>query len=449
MTKYKKYEKYKDSGIEWIGEIPEHWTIAKIKNKCFYQEGPGLRNWQFTDSGIKVICVTNIKDNKIDFSSFTKYISSEEYNNLYKHFTVNKGDILLSSSGASWGKVAEYTSDEKVILNTSTIRINENENSDISVNFIKWIMQCESTRKQLELFMTGSCQPNFGPSHLGKVIIPIPDSEEQDEISKFINKKIFKIDSIITDKEKLITLLEEKIQAIITEAVTKGLNPNVKMKNSGVEWIGEIPEHWEIHRLREVCLINPNKSELTMNKELEVTFVPMENIVSAGAVDTSITKDISEVYNGYTYFREEDIIMAKVTPCFENGNISVVNGLANEIGFGTTELHVLRAKRDINNKFLYYLLQSNRFRLEGIASMYGVAGLKRIPVEFIKNYKFALPNIEEQKAIVEQIDKTISEINSVNGSIKEQIEKLKEYRQSLISEAVTGKIDVRDYCKEA
>ena len=96
---YKSYEEYKDSNIEWIGEIPEHWDVRKMKNLIFFQEGPGLRNWQFTDDGIKVICVTNITEEGIDFSNYKKFISEEEYKQIYQHFTVNKGDLLLSSSG--------------------------------------------------------------------------------------------------------------------------------------------------------------------------------------------------------------------------------------------------------------------------------------------------------------------------------------------------------------
>lgn len=174
----------------------------------------------------------------------------------------------------------------------------------------------------------------------------------------------------------------------------------------------------------------------------------MENIISSGVIDTSITKNISEVYSGYTYFREEDIIVAKVTPCFENGNISIAYGLSNGIGFGTTELHVLRSKDKFDNRFIFYVLQSNRFKLEGIASMYGVAGLKRIPTEFVQNFKFAVPAIEEQKEIANFIDKKIKEISQIKNEIVLQINKLKEYRQSLIFEAVTGKIDVRNVAAE-
>src|SRR5579875_2858781 len=165
--------------------------------------------------------------------------------------------------------------------------------------------------------------------------------------------------------------------------------------DSGVESIGYIPEGWSVKRLKDVCVLNPSKSEAKLSEDTEVTFLPMENILSVGKVDTSLVKEYSEDAVGYTYFREGDIIVAKVTPCFENGNIALAKGLLNGIGFGTTELHVLRATAKCDSRYIFYLIQSNRFRLEGIASMYGVAGLKRIPADFVANFKFALPSVVE------------------------------------------------------
>src|SRR5690606_4182192 len=177
------------------------------------------------------------------------------------------------------------------------------------------------------------------------------------------------------------------------------------MKDSGVEWIGEIPEHWQVIRIKDSCILNPAKSEVDKESSINVTFIPMENVLSAGKVDTSIEKPLSEVYGGYTYFKDGDIVVAKVTPCFENGNIAILAKLKNGIGFGTTEFHVIRTQKDYLNKYLYYVFQSERFRQEGVSSMYGVAGLKRIPSEFIANYKFAIPNLNEQVEVANYLDK--------------------------------------------
>lgn len=210
----------KDSGVEWLGEIPEHWKVNKFLRLAFFQEGPGLRNWQFTDDGIKVICVTNITDKGIIFDNYSKFIDQEDYCKNYKHFTVNFGDLLLSSSGNSWGKVAEYLEKETVILNTSTIRINQSSKGEYYKIFIKWILQSDAAREQLVLLMTGSCQPNFGPSHLAKLLVPVPPLPEQEKIAQFLDRETSKIDNLITKTRTSIDHLKEYRTALISAAVT-------------------------------------------------------------------------------------------------------------------------------------------------------------------------------------------------------------------------------------
>ena len=209
----------KDSGVEWIGEIPSHWLFTKFNRFVFFQEGPGLRTFQFTDEGTKVICVTNITEKGIDFT-YKKFISIDEYFEKYQHFTVEKGDYLLSSSGNSWGKVSEYLDDEKVMLNTSTIRLNTLDSSIYNKSLIPHILKSEVVRKQLEILMTGSCQPNFGPSHLNQLVIPIPPLSEQQQIVEYLDEQTGLIDKTISIEEKRIELLKEYRQSLISEVVT-------------------------------------------------------------------------------------------------------------------------------------------------------------------------------------------------------------------------------------
>lgn len=209
----------KDSGVEWIGEIPKHWVINKLNRLAFFQEGPGLRTFQFTDDGVKVICVTNITENGIDFT-YKKYISTEEYLEKYQHFRVRKGDLLLSSSGNSWGKVSEYLEDDIVILNTSTIRLNTLDKEKFVKNLIKYILKSDLVRIQLDILMTGSCQPNFGPTHLNQIVIPVAPILEQEEIVKYLDGKTQEIDDLIYIEQQRIETLKEYRQSLISEVVT-------------------------------------------------------------------------------------------------------------------------------------------------------------------------------------------------------------------------------------
>jgi restriction endonuclease S subunit len=429
----KKYDNYKDSGIEWIGEIPEHWEVNKFGRAMFFQEGPGLRNWQFSQNGVKVICVTNIVPPNIDFSKMTKFISIDEYESKYKHFTVIKGDIMLASSGASWGKVAEYTDDEIVILNTSTIRINEGENNKVKKDFIKWIIQSPYINESINILLTGSCQPNFGPTHLNKLICVYPTSiAEQTTIANYLDQKTTKIDQLINQKKRFIELLQEERTAVINQAVTRGLDPKVKMKDSGIEWLGEIPEHWEVKKLKYICdLINIRATEKPdyvlaleniTNWTGEIIGNPFENKMEGDA----------------TLFETNDILFNKLRPYLAK----VVK--TDREGGCVGELLVLRAKDNISADYLYHRLSSEMIITIVDNSTYGSKMPRASWDKFISNIYVGIPPTEEQLGIANYVKGKVSEIMLLQEKSQQEIELLKEYKTALISEVVTGKVDVRE-----
>lgn len=222
----------KDSDLSWLGQIPKHWAVAKLKRVCFYQEGPGLRHWQFTDAGVRVICVTNITKQGITFDDYQRWISIEEYQRTYKHFTVQRGDLLLASSGNSWGKVAEYDSDESVILNTSTMRLNASRFGRITKDFLRLLLTADYLNTQLLVLLTGSCQPNFGPSHLDRLIVAFPPTiEEQQNIIAIYQRKSGQIDSLLSAYDRQLSLLAEYRAALIHECVT-GQRPVPEVANA-------------------------------------------------------------------------------------------------------------------------------------------------------------------------------------------------------------------------
>ena len=148
--------------------------------------------------------------------------------------------------------------------------------------------------------------------------------------------------------KKLIALLKEQKQNIINEAVTKGINPEVEMKDSGLEWLGEIPAHWEVRRLKQIIYFNPSKNEnvKTASPEERVVFLPMEKISVDGRIDCSLKSELKQVSEGFTYFAKDDVVIAKITPCFENGKGAFLSELETDFGFGTTELFVLRPSKN-------------------------------------------------------------------------------------------------------
>lgn len=195
---------------------------------------------------------------------------------------------------------------------------------------------------------------------------------------------------------------------------------------------------WSEKKIKYIARINPSKSEVThLPSTTAVTFLPMEYISENGVLDLTNIQTIADTYNGFTYFRENDIIIAKITPCFENGKGALCEGLENGIGFGTTELHVLRPSENIVPKFLYYVSKSHPFRSIGTATMKGAAGQKRVTDEFISQYKIAFPSTAQQMKIVEFIDNNVERIDKLIEKKQKLVELLQEKRQAIIDEAVT------------
>lgn len=212
-------------------------------------------------------------------------------------------------------------------------------------------------------------------------------------------------------------------------------------KDSGVEWIGKIPLHWEQVRMKFLCKVNPSKSDLKVPRNTKVTFLPMENIGEDGTLNLNEERELTDVWDGFTYFKDDDVIIAKITPCFENGKGALCRNLINGLGFGTTELHVLRAKNQVVPGFIWYVTKSHGFRVMGEAMMQGAAGQKRVPKDFIENFVVCVPTPVEQQAIVNFLDRKTAEIDSIIADKEKLIELLQEKRQAIITQAVTKGLD--------
>ena len=216
------------------------------------------------------------------------------------------------------------------------------------------------------------------------------------------------------------------------------LEPYRRYKPTGIDWLGKVPEHWELKRGRFCIRVNPPSDGLRqLNPEDEVSFVPMEAIGEYGGISLDQTRVISDVGLGYTEFDNGDILVAKITPCFENGKGALAADLLNGAAFGTTELHILRSAPNLESNFLFYFTVSRLFRSNGEGEMYGAGGQKRVPSDFCKNIPVPLPSMDEQCVIAEFLDRETSKIDTLVAKKRTLIERLKEKRIALISRTVT------------
>ena len=208
-------------------------------------------------------------------------------------------------------------------------------------------------------------------------------------------------------------------------------------QDSGVEWLGRIPSHWDVVPIKHLAILNPKKS--TLSQDLmsdECSFVPMEKLKFNSLV-LDEKKVIKDVYDGYTYFENEDILVAKVTPCFENNNTTIAKDLINGVGFGSSEIFVLRVNDKVNNRYLFYRLLETIFISVATAAMTGAGGLRRVPAETINTYPIAVPDINEQTQIANFLDHETAQIDTLIEKQQTLIQLLKEKRQAVISHAVT------------
>ncbi|MDO9012212.1 MAG: restriction endonuclease subunit S [Gallionella sp.] len=439
-----RYSEYKASGVEWLGEVPEHWAVKPIKAVSTCNDAV-LEESTLPDYEIEYIEISGV-DASRGISETTVIPFGNAPSRARRR--VADGDVLVSTVRTYLRAIAPVTNPPTNMIASTGFAVIRPRH--IEPSFLGFMFQAEFLIAEIIARSVGVSYPAINASDLMRLDIPIPTREEQQTIAAFLDRETGKIDTLIAEQRRLVELLAEKRQAVISHAVTKGLPStssglNVTMKDSGIEWLGEVPWHWEVKRLRFVAELNPSKSEVaTLDKETLVSFLPMDAIGDDGRLNLEREKPISEVETGYTFFRDGDVTVAKITPCFENGKGAVMRGLTQGIGFGTTELIVARPiASQVSSDYLHNLFTSVVFRKNGEGHMYGAGGQKRVPDDFVRDFEIAFPPLKEQQTIASFLDSEIAKFDTLSTEANRAIELLQERRSALISAAVTGKIDVR------
>ena len=281
-----------------------------------------------------------------------------------------------------------------------------------------------------------------------RISVPVPPFAEQRRIADFLDRRCAEIDGVIEATKKTIEEYKALKQSIITEAVTGqcaignvqgSMGGKRRMKDSGIEWIGEIPEEWECKPIKYVAKFQPACDTSKLNDESETTYIPMECLKNGYYVKN--TALFGALSSSLTPFEEGDIAMAKVTPCFENGNIAIMNNLASEFGMGSSELFVYRPFA-ANARYILYWLQNDLFKQAACATMTGTGGLKRVSPYFAKNSCIPVPSSVEQREITEYLDEKCAEIDRLIAIKQQFLAELETYKKSVIYEYVTGKREV-------
>jgi len=444
----RQYPKYKDSESQWIGEIPEHWDVRPLR--AMLKERSEKNNPVKTEQILSLSIAHGV----------TLYFEEGRGGNKAKgdltaYMVAYPNDIVLNSMNVVVGAVglSKYKGAISPVYYALYPRSKES-----NIYYYEKIFKNKNFQSYLFIYGKGILVKKSGSGKMNTIRmkismndlkgtpLPFPPIEEQEKIVKFLNWKSSKIQKFIRNKRRLIQLLKEQKQAIINQAVTMGINPDAKMKPSGIDWLGNIPGEWECFKVKRLVRFSPSKSEVGNQIDMEniAVFLPMETISIDGKINCEQKQKIKDMWSGFTYFKRNDVVMAKITPCFENGKGAYLAELETDFGFGTTELIVMRPSKNIMGEFLYYFTMTSKFRKDGEEVMTGAAGQKRVPTDFVKNYIIALPSVKEQEKIIEFIKIKSAELDRVIEKTKSEIDLIQEYRTRLISDVVTGKVDVRD-----
>ena len=427
--------KMKDSGIEWIGEIPEEWKVRKLKTIASIMTGntPSKTNndLYYSDEGVMWIKPDNL--NEYIPVSNTKEKLNEKGVEVAR--IAKSGSTLVCCIG-SIGKFGIIDEDSAFNQQINAVTFFENICNEKYGTYLIAVSE-----DQHWFYSNGNVLKILNNENQGKILLPLPPLLEQQKIVNFLDEKVKKIDNIIDKTKESIKEYKKYKQAIITEAVTKGLDPDVEMKDSGIEWIAKIPKNWEIFKIKYVAELNPKIDVTKIQDNSIVTFTPMDKIKNGYYIQNEgLWGNYS---SSYTLYQEGDIVIAKVTPCFENGNIAIMEGLTGGIGYGSSELFVIRPNKKILNTYLMYYLCNNYFKDLGKSTMTGAGGLKRVSSDFIKEHIIPLPNIKEQFEIVDYLDEKYRKIDDLIKKKEVFIKELENYKKSLIYEYVTGKKEVK------
>lgn len=439
--RYHAYAQYKDSNVDWLKQIPKNWFSTQIKYAADITLGKMLTKEPKND-GYKLkpyLKAINIQPTGINVSKVEKmWFSPNELRTL----RLQSGDVLVSEGG-DVGRSAIWNDElEECYIQNAVNRVRPLSNS-VSKYLYYWFYFLKQSN-YIDVLCNKATIAHYTAEKVEESPLFLPPTEEQINIVNFLDHVATKIDLLISKQEKLIELLKEKRQAVISHTVTKGLNPDAEMKGSGIEHLGEIPKHWSLGQLKYLLTLNPKKSQVAKKKELTCNFVPMDKL-KRDLLRLDEIVSVDNVFDGYTYFENEDILMAKVTPCFENQNMVVARNLENGLGFGSSEIYVLRTKSNLLNDYLYYRLQEDTFKQLAAGAMTGAGGLKRVPSEFLLTFSIAFPDMDEQREIVKKLQAKLTKIDLLIERALATVSLIKERKIALISAAVTGKIDVRNW----
>lgn len=447
-SRFPAYPAYKDSGVEWLNQVPDHWCSVPIKymaleRNSLFLDGDWIESKDISSDGIRYITTGNVGEGAYKEQG-AGFISEETFHAL-GCTEVYEGDVLVSRLNNPIGRAC-VVPDLGGRVVTSVDNVIFRPDSKFDKKFIVYLFSSEEYFKHTSNLARGATMQRISRGLLGNIRVVAPSFEEQTQIARFLDHETARIDALIEEQQRLIELLKEKRQAVISHAVTKGLDPTVPMKDSGVEWLGEVPAHWDVvptnyrYEIQLGRMLNEQRAQGEHLKPyLRVFDVQWHSINTADLPVMDFPPDAQSMYR----LRDGDLLVNEGGSYV--GRSAIWRGELDECYYQKA-LHRLRPhsrKKDISEFFLYVMEMATQ---QGVF----VAGgnqttIDHLTAEQLRKYRFAFPPLEEQQQIAKFLSVESSKNLSTTAEAEKLIGLLQERRSALISAAVTGKIDVRGW----
>lgn len=424
---YPAYEKYKESGVPWLGQVPDGWDVVKSRRFSFCEKGKATKPENSTENGLPLLAMEYLRGDG----------EPELVEPTLKDIIPNEGDILLLWDGSNAG---EFLRSKSGVLSATIAKVFISK--DLYKDYIYYALK--SSEKELKMANIGMGIPHVNGTALKELHYLIPSFLEQRTIAEFLDKKTAEIDALVAKKEELLNLLTEQRTALITHAVTKGLNPSAPMKDSGIDWLGHIPQHWEAIRLR-FLLSDPLKYGANESAEFEdrsdPRYIRITDVKEDGSLKEETFKSLPEEVAQPYILDDGDILLAR-----SGATVGKTFIYRPSWGRAAYAGYLIRARisKKANADFIYRFLNSKAY-WDWLNSIFIQATIQNVSAEKYASLWIPVPPLEEQQQILDYVDGKLKHMDAVVEKTQQAIDRLKEYRTALITNAVTGKIDVRGY----
>ncbi|NLP55154.1 restriction endonuclease subunit S [Acinetobacter baumannii] len=445
MSKYQKYTEYKDSGVEWLEKIPSHWkasyvgVVSDVIDPQPDHRAPAISE---NGDGFPYIGIRDVnKDGTLNFET-ARPVEESAVIKQEQSFTIEPHNIIFCKVG-TLGLPRKIIPHGRCALSATLVLIKARK---IESQFLLYALDSDCIISQTNFVATGSTRAALGIQQIRKFRIPLPPNSEQVAIACFLDYEIAQIDTLIAKQEKLIELLKEKRQAVISHAVTKGLNPNVQMKDSGVEWLGEVPEHWKLVPLKYLCSFSgggtPTKDNLTYWTNGNIPWVSPKDMKTFLIKETQDYITEKAVKESSTNMVEPNSLLIVVRSGILQRTIPIAINIVPVTM--NQDMKALKFGQRILVEYVANLIHGNTQQLLLEWSKEG-ATVESIEHEYLANSIIPVPPIEEQEEIIQHIDNELKLFKQLENNANKAIQLMQERRTALISAAVTGKIDVRHH----